>query len=296
MLTFKNYQRNICETADAGLAAKASKSGISIGTLRKVYRRGVAAWNSGHRPGTTPQQWGMARVNSYIGKGKGTYHGADKDLHESDRVAKDKESGLPKKYVAGLSKSTAKARAAHFDRANKLSDRDPEAYKPAPGDANAKTKLSKHTIKYHKMFGEEIDEEIYEACWDSHKQVGMKKKGNRMVPDCVPKSEAFNPAQQAAIAIFMKKAGKKPKNEEVKLIFSELEEAVNSIDRGEYDYEGLMARTQLQTILRNSTDLIDMLSDDENLPEWIQSKITLSQDYISTVRDYLHSVKELNKK
>jgi len=78
--------------------------------------------------------------------------------------------------------------------------------------------------------------------------------------------------------------------------FSELEEAVNSIDRGEYDYEGLMARTQLQTILRNSTDLIDMLSDDENLPEWIQSKITLSQDYISTVRDYLHSVKELNKK
>jgi exonuclease VII small subunit len=78
--------------------------------------------------------------------------------------------------------------------------------------------------------------------------------------------------------------------------FSELEEAVNSIDKGEYDYEGLMARTQLQTILRNSTDLIDMLSDQENMPEWIQSKITLSQDYISTVRDYLHSVKELNKK
>ena len=57
-----------------------------------------------------------------------------------------------------------------------------------------------------------------------------------------------------------------------------------------------MARTQLQTIVRNSTDLIDMLSDQENMPEWIQSKITLSQDYISTVRDYLHSVKELNKK
>ena len=78
--------------------------------------------------------------------------------------------------------------------------------------------------------------------------------------------------------------------------FSELEEAVKSIDKGEYDYEGLMARTQLQTIVRNSTDLIDMLSDQENMPEWIQSKITLSQDYISTVRDYLHSVKELNKK
>ena len=194
MITFKQYQEQICETANAGLAAKASKSGISIGTLRKVYRRGVAAWNSGHRPGTTPQQWGMARVNSYIGKGKGTYHGADKDLHEGDtsnlpRVAKDKETGLPKKYVAGLSASTAKARAAHFAKADKLSDSDPRAYEPAPGDANAKTKPSKHTLKYREMFGEDMDEEIYEACWDTHKQVGMKKKGDRMVPDCVPKNE-----------------------------------------------------------------------------------------------------------
>ena len=67
--------------ADKSLAAKADKSGISLRTLRKVYKRGVAAWNSGHRPGTTPQQWGHARVNSYINKGK-TYHTADKDLRE----------------------------------------------------------------------------------------------------------------------------------------------------------------------------------------------------------------------
>ena len=184
----------ICETAAAGLAAKASKSGISIGTLRKVYRRGVAAWNSGHRPGTTPQQWGMARVNSYITKGKGTYGGADKDLHEGDtsklpRVEKDKESGLPKKYVAGLSKETAKARAAHWNKMNKKSDSDPSAYEPAPGDATAKTKESKHTKKYRAMFGEEMDEEVLEACWDGYKQIGVKKKGTKMVPNCVPVKE-----------------------------------------------------------------------------------------------------------
>ena len=28
-----------------------------------------------------------------------------------------------------------------------------------------------------------------DPCWDSHKQVGMKKKGGRMVPNCVPKEE-----------------------------------------------------------------------------------------------------------
>ncbi len=66
--------------AAGGLADKAKKSGVSLSTLKKVYARGIAAWNSGHRPGTTPQQWAHARVNSYITKGKGTYHGADKDL------------------------------------------------------------------------------------------------------------------------------------------------------------------------------------------------------------------------
>jgi hypothetical protein len=171
----------------------------------------------------------MARVNSYISKGKGTYGGADKDLHEGDtsnlpRVAKDKESGLPKKYVAGLSDSTAKARAAHWEKMDKKSDSDPSAYEPAPGDATAKTKPSKYTVKYHAMFGEDMDEEILEACWVGYKQVGVKKKGEKMVPNCVP--EAVNPAQQAAIAIAMKKAGKKPKNEEVELQFDLIEELV----------------------------------------------------------------------
>ena len=180
--------------------------------LRKVYWRGVAAWNSGNRPGTTPQQWGMARVNSYITKGKGTYHGADKDLREEEHlkpVAKDKESGLPKKYVSGLSDSTAKARAAHWKKMDKKSDRDPSAYEPAPGDANAKTKESKHTKKYRAMFGEEMHEEIYEACWDGYKQVGVKKKGDRMVPDCVPvgsvKKESI--AESGGVKVFKTDAG-----------------------------------------------------------------------------------------
>ena len=75
-------RENVSESkADKSLAAKSEKSGIPLRTLKTVFRRGVAAWKSGHRPGTTPQQWGHARVNSYITKGK-TYHTADKDLRE----------------------------------------------------------------------------------------------------------------------------------------------------------------------------------------------------------------------
>jgi hypothetical protein len=32
--------------------------------------------------------------------------------------------------------------------------------------------------------------EILEACWTGYRQAGMKKKGSRMVPNCVPVSEA----------------------------------------------------------------------------------------------------------
>jgi hypothetical protein len=66
--------------ADSSLAKKADKSGISVSILKQVYNRGVAAWRTGHRPGTTPEMWGHARVNSFISKSSGTWGGADKDL------------------------------------------------------------------------------------------------------------------------------------------------------------------------------------------------------------------------
>jgi hypothetical protein len=55
--------------------------------------------------------------------------------------------------------------------------------------------------------------QLDEKCWDGYKQVGGKKKNGKMVPNCVPTNEASSPAQQAAIAINMKKQGKSPKNE-----------------------------------------------------------------------------------
>lgn len=32
-------------------------------------------------------------------------------------------------------------------------------------------------------------DELFEDCWQGYRQAGMKKKGNRMVPNCVPVSE-----------------------------------------------------------------------------------------------------------
>ena len=114
----KNEEVELDEKIE-GLVKKADKSGMPYSILKKVYDRGMAAWKTGHRPGTTPQQWAMARVNSFVTKSSGTWGKADKDLA---------------KQV----------------------------------------------------------EQIEEACWDGYKQVGMKKKGNKEVPNCVPEEKELN--------------------------------------------------------------------------------------------------------
>ena len=64
-------------------------------------------------------------------------------------------------------------------------------------------------------------------------------------------------------------------------------------DPREYDYEGDMAMSQLRSLMFNAQDLIDMMDENTNLPEWVQSKITLAEDYISTAANYLRG--ELNE-
>jgi hypothetical protein len=72
----------------------------------------MAAWKTGHRPGTTPQQWAMARVNSYIGKGKGTYYGADSDLS-----GKGKKESVGEAINAPILKTSKKHDAKHVKQA-----------------------------------------------------------------------------------------------------------------------------------------------------------------------------------
>lgn len=58
-------------------------------------------------------------------------------------------------------------------------------------------------------------------------------------------------------------------------------------DPREYGYEGEMAMSQLKGIMMHAEDLHDMLEPDTDLPEWVQSKITLAYDYMQTAADYM---------
>jgi hypothetical protein len=74
------------------------------------------------------------------------------------------------------------------------------------------------------QFSMNEEDQLDEKCWDGYKQIGGKKKNGKMVPNCVPVSEASSSAQQAAIAINMKKKGKSPKNESTE---EEIDESKN---------------------------------------------------------------------
>ena len=124
----------------------------------------------------------IRRGTNYI-----TFKESDGTIHKKwlyevkqDKDIKDRKGTEPAKYYAkdaegdAMSKSTKQKRAAHFAK---------KKDGPAPGDADAETKPSKSTKKFKDMFGEE------DPCWDTHKQVGVKKKNGKEVPNCVPKEE-----------------------------------------------------------------------------------------------------------
>jgi hypothetical protein len=80
----------------ASLVKKSNETGVPVKVIKEVYARGVASWNMGLREDTTPQQWGFARVNSFLAGGFNAYT-ADRDLLEQDDVAThDEEKALAK--------------------------------------------------------------------------------------------------------------------------------------------------------------------------------------------------------
>lgn len=102
-------------------------------------------------------------------------------------------------------------------------------------------------------------------CWPGYRKVGTKpgtgKNAGKRVNDCEKIKEGIG-------------------------------DEVDGADVGEYDREGDMAQGQLKTAEDAAAELRSILDADENLPEWVQSKITKAVDYLDTARDYMKSEKQ----
>ena len=77
---------------DRFIKAVAKVTDVPSNIIREVYKKGLAAWAVGHRPGATQFQWARARVYSFITKGK-TTKTADASLYlEAKKALKKKNS------------------------------------------------------------------------------------------------------------------------------------------------------------------------------------------------------------
>ena len=63
----------------------------------------------------------------------------------------------------------------------------------------------------------------------------------------------------------------------------------NDRDPGEYDQEGEMAKDGIKTIVRHAQALEKILGDNDNLPEWVQSKLAKIEGMMTAVDDYMQN-------
>ena len=158
-------------------------------------------------------------------------------------------------------------------------------------------------------FTEETIAQLDFACWDTHKQEGMKKKGNRMVPNCVPKSEhrEGDVATAEMTPNYLPEEpgtgpAKNPQMGEQKIRMPRMEEITKaSNNNGQlamaaapnynefYSTEpnGRMIVNQLRVMREKVDILLGMLDGSENLEPWCATKITNAGTALASVSDYL---------
>jgi hypothetical protein len=274
-----------------------------------------------------------------------------------DKDIKGKEGTQPSKYHSGLAKSTKEKRDAHFKKYAEKPDSDPSSYKDAPGDKEAREKgmrPSVHTIKFKKMFGEEVSKKELGRL-DMLVRMGLADKkllqvikravtkldsGETLMPqerqaafdllqtlldmtlstdqlfrmtrmqlqkeDVFGIGSALSPLTHSkdyadakkALANLLKRKGSSGKD---KLYYAaqvaksydgvdakKLARMVNE-DWDDPSRDGIsMAQIELENLIDDAEEILEILEGhDEEPDQWVLSKITKANDYISSARDYL---------
>ena len=138
-----------------------------------------------------------------------------------------------------------------------------------------------------------------EDCWDGYKQEGMKKKGKKLVPNCVPVKE------ETTMIRYCPKCQKDETRLECKYgpKFWDLYSMPSILGKDydpnkphpgnfpeSYDHEYSMARSELSTIISAAKRLKKKMKKGEGeIEAWVQSKITKAADYIDAAADYVDS-------
>jgi len=339
--------------AKLSLYKKSQRSGISTDILEKVYVRGYNIWNESF--GQTPEQFAFDRVNSFVAGGFAAQ--LDDDLiNEDGKGYKNPTGGLTQKGRDHYNRqsgghlqapvTTPPSKLKHDSKAagrrRSFCARMGGVEGPMKKPNGEPTRKALALRKWNCHEDNQLDEK--RGLWDNihAKQERikhgsgehMRKPGSKGAPTAAAlknsqTNEAANPAQQAAIAIAMKKAGKKPQNEELISVIKEAvakfrkkkgfvnsetsEKQSSNPNDSESRFDGTtsaknvytretpgqklkedseygMARNELATAKRAIDRLNAKMGKGEGeLEAWVQAKITKASDYLDTVADYIES-------
>jgi len=164
----KEMDKGPLDNADINKALdkKAKASGVPIGILRAIMRRGMGAWNSSHRAGVSQEAWGYARVNAFLEKGEGTWQNADADLAKQVR-----DGGHDKKLPYKVEESLNEAEETYNDY-------------PAAAKENAKKALD-----WRDQYGRDEVTAGTPVGWQRANQLA---KGEKLSRDVVSRMAQFN--------------------------------------------------------------------------------------------------------
>ena len=196
----------------------------------------------------------FARVGQkQINMVKGAYHGLTKE--ETEQLDEKSEQAKRNKIMKNMMDAS---RGARHKLNNPVPDADPEH----------------KTARAHNVA-------IGRALRNEEKKDDVPFEGPYTKTKPAKNSDGTTQSPMSRARALAKDAMKKQMKEDIDRLFEK--------DDNEYNYEGEMAVTQLKTIMRHAEALQAKMQPDTNLPEWVQSKITLAADYIQTASDYLHS-------
>lgn len=268
------------EVDEASYSAKAARAGKDIGKPGKTFAK--IAKSAGERYGS--KERGEKVAGAVLAKlRKGAAESLEQEGNEfSGALAKAKATGAKefevdgKKYQVTAEKKEPRSKGTAFD---------PET---AKGMFAHKSDSDRYDVKdtgYSKRYTRKPEPEEKD---DVEVSTEPKKKGR-------PKGPAKGPERVTKGA--WKHKGTRKTAEDLDTDGVMMTKASNMssedkdpmVDRGEYDREGDMAKEKLHTIEAAAEELASILSDEQNLPEWVQKKITLAMDYIDTARDYMKS-------
>lgn len=244
------------------------KGGVWTADPPKPGERGVPAPSGDpegvQETGMTPKQKSFAKLAPPADKitFADKIAGAKKEVDEmlGDVAAEAMRSAL----------GGGKGRNAEMDEANAFDYKSPRDAAPKVGSVE---RGAKHDIKHTatgRMVTRRTDDQGHSvgADDDSDTQAGPRGRGR-------PKGTK-NVSSKAKV--FQRKS---------KLMTKEGDQDIT--DQGEYDQEGDMAKDDIKTIVRHAQALSKVLGDNDNLPEWVQSKLAKIEGMMISIDEYMQN-------